>query len=105
MTVNKCGIIPGEGIGPLLEESVRDVFDALNVPILLQTIPNSSLTKDKLVDVLSEHDVILSGPITDRHFDKSHSLPGGSLAVDGFDIPQRLDLYANVLHAFTIPGV
>ena len=102
MTVNKCGVIPGEGIGPLLEQSVRSVFDALNVPILLKTIPNATLTKDTLEDVLSEHDVILSGPITDHFSPKVRKASSGkAMTVDGFDIPQRLDLFASVLHAFT----
>ena len=89
----------------MLVKCVSDVFDALHIPMQLTNIPNSALAGESLKRTLQSHDVILSGPITDRQTAIiKEKLKGPSMAIDGFDIPQALDLFAGVVHAFSMPG-
>lgn len=69
----------------------------------LDVIDNKKLDKDNLKEILGSREAILCGPISDRGgvTSKKHDI---GVSIDGFDIAQSLDLYANVVHAFSIPG-
>jgi isocitrate dehydrogenase (NAD+) len=103
--MKKASMIHGEGIGPYLCESVQEIFQAANVPVRFDTIPvleykdveaaRRNQMETSHYTKLTENDVILKGPI-------SHD---EDLMLDNHKISQTLDIYAYIVHAFSIPGV
>ncbi|KAG8035368.1 hypothetical protein G9C98_006814 [Cotesia typhae] len=78
----KCTLIPGDGVGPELVLSVQQVFKAANVPVEFEPY------------FLSEG--ILATP------DHSHT---GELQTLNMKLRNKLDLYSNVVHVKSLPGV
>lgn len=100
----ECSIIEGEGIGPQLIESVMTVFDKVNVPMEFEFINPKKITKQNLKEVLGRHRCILSGPVTARS-DNTVKKHESDYQIDSYDFSQGLEMYASIVHAFSIPGV
>lgn len=103
--MKKASLITGEGIGPFLCESVQEIFQAANVPVRFEVIPvleakdveaaRKSQQESSQYSKLIQNDVILKGPI-------SHD---ESLMLNNHKISMALEIYAYIVHAFSIPGV
>lgn len=101
----KASMIHGEGIGPYLCESVQEIFQHANIPVRFDIIPvleakeveqaRKSQLETSHFSKLTENDVILKGPISHNE----------SLMLNNHKISQMLEIYAYIVHAFSIPGV
>ena len=86
-------------------ESVQEIFHHANVPVQFEPIPileakdfesaKKSQQESSQYSRLLQNDVILKGPI-------SHD---ESLLLNNHKISLALEIYAYIVHAFTIPGV
>jgi isocitrate dehydrogenase (NAD+) len=98
-------LIPGEGTGPELTEAARLVLEATGVPLEwdVQVAGEAALKAEgdplpaRVLDSIRANKVALKGPLTTE-------LGAGFRSVT-VTMRQKLDLYANVRPAFTIPGV
>ncbi|KAL5011316.1 hypothetical protein ScPMuIL_009867 [Solemya velum] len=97
-------VVPGDGVGPELISSVKDIFQASGVPVdfeeyfLSEVQPGS----DKLETVLEsfrKNGVGLTHYITTPHHFK-----GGILETLNMKLRQNLDLFANVVRVKSLPG-
>jgi isocitrate dehydrogenase (NAD+) len=98
-------LIPGDGIGPEISESVKQIFEAAGVPIqweehnagesVLES--HGALIPDTLIESIKRNKVALKGPC-------STPIGKGFKSVN-VTLRQTLDLYANIRPARTIPGV
>ena len=70
--MKKITLIPGDGIGPEITQTVKDVFKSASVPIEWDEIPcgidefekTGKLIPDELDDSLEHNRVALKGPTT-----------------------------------------
>lgn len=98
-------LIPGDGIGPEISESIRRIFEAAGAPITWEEhqagenalATAGALIPDALIESIKRNKVALKGPC-------------GTPVGKGFKsvnvtLRQKLDLYANVRPGKTIPGV
>ena len=89
-------LIPGEGIGPQLVESVATILDVLKAPVKIDLLPHFSHSDPQSIEKLKKHKIILKGPVSQKQY-SSYS--------DNIAFTRALDLFAYVVHAFSIPGV
>uniref|UniRef100_A0A1B6CQZ1 Isocitrate dehydrogenase [NAD] subunit, mitochondrial n=1 Tax=Clastoptera arizonana TaxID=38151 RepID=A0A1B6CQZ1_9HEMI len=104
--LTRCTLIPGDGVGPELIESVLTVFKAACVPIefekfLLSEInPSTSAPLSDVMDSINRNKICLKGALS------SPDVSGtGELATLNMKLRNGLDLYANVVHVTTLPGI
>lgn len=101
-----CTLIPGDGVGPELVYALQEVFKAANVPVDFETY------------FLSEVNPVLSAPLEDvvASIRKNKVCIKGTLATPDYTVTgelqslnmklrNELDLYANVVHVRSLPGV
>lgn len=101
-----CTLIPGDGVGPELVYSVQEVFKAAGVPVDFEPF------------FFSEIHHTMSAPLEDvvRSISKNGICLKGILATPGYSITgelqtlnmklrNELDLYANVVHVKSLPGL
>eukprot|EP00344_Euplotes_crassus_P005790 CAMPEP_0196997574 /NCGR_PEP_ID=MMETSP1380-20130617/3145_1 /TAXON_ID=5936 /ORGANISM="Euplotes crassus, Strain CT5" /LENGTH=372 /DNA_ID=CAMNT_0042413837 /DNA_START=20 /DNA_END=1138 /DNA_ORIENTATION=+ len=99
--VKRVSLIDGEGVGPYLTDSVQEIFQAAQVPVRFENIPMveakemSNNIEKQTLDKLHQNDVILKGPISNDD----------TLMWNNHEISKALEIYAYIVHAFTIPGV
>lgn len=102
---HKVTLIPGDGIGPEITESVVRVIEAARVDIVwdrqLAGIPAVSefgvSVPDQCLDSIKENKVALKGPLT--------TLVGKGFRSANVTLRKKLDLYANVRPVKSIGGV
>lgn len=87
-------MITGSGVGGLLVESVEEVFKHCDVNVDFEKFPVVDAEDSKLVERIAENDAIMRGPANE----------GINPSSDVY-LPQKLDMYAYIVHAFNIPGV
>merc|ERR1712004_105906 len=99
-------MIPGDGIGTELMTSVKDVFTAAGVPVDFEEIfasevlPDRSATVEEVTWAMRRNRTCLKGIIaTPLHFE------GGILETLNMKIRRDLDLFANVVHVRSLPGL
>lgn len=98
-------LIPGDGIGPEIVESVRAIFKAAGAPIEWEeelageTALNvkGKLVPDSLVDSISKNKVALKGPLT--------TPIGKGFKSVNIQLRQLFDLYSNIRPCKSIPGI
>lgn len=101
-----CTLIPGDGVGPELVYSVQEVFKAAGVPVDFETYffsevnPTLSAPLDDVAASISKNRVCLKGILATP--DYSHT---GELQTLNMKLRNALDLYANVVHVKSLPGV
>ncbi|XP_073418915.1 isocitrate dehydrogenase [NAD] subunit beta, mitochondrial isoform X2 [Dendrobates tinctorius] len=98
-------MIPGDGVGPELMHSVKEVFKAADVPVEfdeyhLSEVQNMA-SPEKLDEVLASmraNKVAIKGKI---HTPMEYK---GELASYEMRLRRKLDLFANVVHVSSLPG-
>ncbi|XP_019881845.1 isocitrate dehydrogenase [NAD] subunit beta, mitochondrial [Aethina tumida] len=101
-----CTLIPGDGVGPELIFSVQEVFKAAGVPVDFESYffsevnPTLSAPLEDVAKSISKNRVCLKGILATP--DYSHT---GELQTLNMKLRNALDLYANVVHVQSLPGV
>uniref|UniRef100_A0A6P8RWZ1 Isocitrate dehydrogenase [NAD] subunit, mitochondrial n=1 Tax=Geotrypetes seraphini TaxID=260995 RepID=A0A6P8RWZ1_GEOSA len=98
-------MIPGDGVGPELMHSVKEVFKAANVPVEfdeyhLSEVQNMASAEklEEVVNSMKLNRVAIKGKIhTPMEFK-------GELASYEMALRRKLDLFANVVHVSSLPG-
>ncbi|XP_076636379.1 isocitrate dehydrogenase [NAD] subunit beta, mitochondrial [Colletes latitarsis] len=102
----KCTLIPGDGVGPELVVSVQSVFKAANVPVefepyfLSEVNPTLSAPLEQVSNSIARNQVCLKGILATP----DHSLTG-ELQTLNMKLRKSLDLYSNVVHVKSLPGI
>jgi len=101
-----CTLIPGDGVGPELLYSVQEVFKAAGAPVDFEPLFLSevqqlmSVPLEQVVESITRNGICLKGALATPDF--SHT---GELQSLNMKLRRALDLYANVVHVKTLPGV
>ncbi|XP_033633413.1 isocitrate dehydrogenase [NAD] subunit beta, mitochondrial-like [Asterias rubens] len=98
-------LIPGDGVGPELMQSVREVFKGAGVPVDFEELFVSevqvgrSASLDDIIESFKRNQVALKGII--------HTPwgGGGELQTLNMKIRRELDVFANVVKCNTLPGI
>ncbi|KYN20367.1 PREDICTED: isocitrate dehydrogenase [NAD] subunit beta, mitochondrial [Trachymyrmex cornetzi] len=102
----KCTLIPGDGVGPELVVAVQNVFKAADVPVefepyfLSEVNPTLSAPLDQVSNSIARNRVCLKGILATP----DHSMTG-ELQTLNMKLRKSLDLYSNVVHVKSLPGV
>lgn len=102
----KVTLIPGDGVGPELMYSVQEVFKAAGVPVDFETFflsevnPVLSANIEDVIASIRKNKICLKGILATA--DYSHT---GDLQSLNMKLRTELDLYANVVHVRSLPGV
>lgn len=101
----KVTLIPGDGIGPEIVESVKEIFEAANAPVeweeelageaALNT--QGALVPDSLVQSIRTNKIALKGPLT--------TPIGKGFKSVNIQLRQLFDLYSNIRPCKSLPGV
>lgn len=101
-----CTLIPGDGVGPEMAHSVKEIFKAAGVPVEFQEYflseVNSSMSSS-LEDVayaIEANGIALKGAMSTP----SHSWKGETQSLD-MKLRLKLDLYAHVARIKSLPGL
>ncbi|XP_028669186.1 isocitrate dehydrogenase [NAD] subunit gamma, mitochondrial isoform X2 [Erpetoichthys calabaricus] len=97
-------MIPGDGIGPELLLNVRELFRFSCVPVDFEVVNvNSSLTEEddinNAITAIRRNGVALKGNI-----ETNHTMPPSHKSRNNL-LRTSLDLYANVIHCRSMPGL
>uniref|UniRef100_A0A672N3E7 Isocitrate dehydrogenase (NAD(+)) 3 non-catalytic subunit gamma n=1 Tax=Sinocyclocheilus grahami TaxID=75366 RepID=A0A672N3E7_SINGR len=97
-------LIPGDGIGPELLNHVRELFRFCCVPVDFEVVrvDSSASSEDDInnaVTAIKRNGVALKGNI-----ETNHNLPPSHKSRNNL-LHTSLDLYANVMHCQSLPGV
>lgn len=101
-----CTLIPGDGVGPELVYSVQEVFKAANCPVDFEPFffsevnPTMSCSLEEVSASIRKNKLCLKGILTTPDF--SHT---GELQTLNMKLRNELDLFANVVHVRSLPGV
>ncbi|GAB6024986.1 putative isocitrate dehydrogenase [NAD] subunit beta, mitochondrial [Chamberlinius hualienensis] len=102
----KCTLIPGDGVGPELVSAVQDVFKASGVPIQFEQFfmsemhPSLSAPLDDVSNSITQNGIALKGVLS-TPFANLH----GELQSLNMRLRQQLNLFANVVHIKSLPGI
>jgi len=102
----KCTLVPGDGVGPELVYSVQEVFKAAGVPVdwdmffLSEVNRPLSAPLDDVANSIQRNGICLKGILATP--DYSHT---GELETLNMKLRKALDLYANVVHVKSLPGI
>jgi len=101
-----CTLIPGDGVGPELVYAVQEVFKAAGVPVdfesffLSEVNPNLSAPLDDVAESIFRNGICLKGILSTPDYSNT-----GELQSLNMKLRRKLDLFANVVHVKTLPGV
>ncbi|XP_043462653.1 isocitrate dehydrogenase [NAD] subunit beta, mitochondrial isoform X2 [Leptopilina heterotoma] len=102
----KCTLIPGDGVGPELVVAVQNIFQAADVPVefepyfLSEVNPTLSAPLEQVSNSIARNGVCLKGILATP----DHSSTG-ELQTLNMKLRKSLDLYSNVVHVKSLPGV
>ncbi|KFI37163.1 isocitrate dehydrogenase, partial [Peptococcaceae bacterium SCADC1_2_3] len=104
MTYNVT-LIPGDGIGPEISAAAKEIIDASGVNINWEVVlageavmaEHGTPLPDYVLESIKRNRVALKGPIT--------TPIGGGFRSVNVTLRQKLNLYANVRPARTLPGI
>lgn len=102
----KCTMIPGDGVGPDLCQSVKDVFQAIGVPVEFEELflseihPSMSVSVETVLKSVQNNGIAIKGSLQ-----APFNNQGGDLQTLSMKIRKDLDLFANVVHVRSFPGV
>jgi len=103
--MKKVTLITGDGIGPEITASVKQIFEAIGVPIQWEEV-NAGITSldqgdelipKSLIDSINETKVALKGPIT--------TPVGKGFKSVNVQLRQMFDLYQNIRPCKSTPGI
>jgi isocitrate dehydrogenase (NAD+) len=101
-----CTLIPGDGVGPELVYALQEVFKAANVPVdfesyfLSEVNPVLSAKLEEVVQSIQKNKVCIKGILATPDYSVA-----GELQTLNMKLRTELDLYANVVHVRSLPGV
>ncbi|XP_023164225.1 isocitrate dehydrogenase [NAD] subunit beta, mitochondrial [Drosophila hydei] len=101
-----CTLVPGDGVGPELVYSLQEVFKAANVPVdfeaffLSEINPVLSAKLEDVVASIRKNKVCIKGILATPDYSNE-----GELQTLNMKLRTELDLYANVVHVRSLPGV
>nr|CAD7203261.1 unnamed protein product [Timema douglasi] len=101
-----CTLIPGDGVGPELVYSVQEVFKAAGIPVDFEPFffsevnPTLSAPLEDVAGSIARNGICLKGILSTP--DYSHT---GELQTLNMKLRNELDLYANVVHVKSLPGI
>lgn len=98
-------LVPGDGIGPEISESVKQVFEAIKAPVRWEQVEcgltafekTGQLMPQEFVDSLNRNKVAIKGPTTTP-------IGGGHRSIN-VQMRQQWNLYANVRPIKNFPGL
>lgn len=90
----KVGLLPGHGLGQQLIDCVVEIFDHCDIRLVYDKFSDVSSSDEVAMRQLLKCDALLRGPVNETYESK-----------EDIFLPQKLDLYAYCVHAFSIPGV
>lgn len=102
----KCTLIPGDGVGPELADAVKKVFEAISIPIEFEELFLSeihhtiSAPLESVIESVQKNGIALKGILSSPNI--SHT---GELQTLNMKIRNQLDLFANVVHVRSLPGI
>ncbi|OMJ79824.1 hypothetical protein SteCoe_20074 [Stentor coeruleus] len=95
--IRKIAIIPGDGIGPEIMSSTLDILKHIHAPLTFKEFSNLNINdKDEISD-LKTFKCALKGTI-------SHMVGEGP-GSPNLRLRKLLNVYADLVHAFSIPGI
>ncbi|CAG0917731.1 unnamed protein product, partial [Notodromas monacha] len=101
-----CTMIPGDGVGPELMHSVKEVFKAGGVPVKFDELFFSELNPYLSVSVEKVVESVLANGVCLMHYLKTpDTSPTGELGSLNMKFRRGVDLFANVVHIKSLPGV
>lgn len=93
-------LIPGDGIGPAVTDSVVQVLEAMHAPVYFETVEVSG-KMDKVpqeaIDSLRKNKVCIKGGLA--------TPVGGGVSSLNVQLRKELDLYVHLVHTFNMPGL
>ncbi|XP_037952444.1 isocitrate dehydrogenase [NAD] subunit beta, mitochondrial [Teleopsis dalmanni] len=101
-----CTLIPGDGVGPELVYALQEVFKAASVPVdfeayfLSEVNPVLSAKLEDVVASIQKNKVCIKGILATPDYSVA-----GELQTLNMKLRNELDLYANVVHVRSLPGV
>lgn len=103
--MHKITLIPGDGIGPEIIESVRQIFKAVDIPVeweeanagIVSLEKGDELIPQSLIDSVNRNKVALKGPIT--------TPVGKGFKSVNVQLRRIFDLYQNVRPCKSTPGI
>jgi len=99
-------VIPGDGTGPELIHSLKDVFTAAAVPVDFDEVYVSEIASPFHVDEQGAVDSVTKNKVCLKGIIASPLTHEGSLLTTlNMRIRRRLDLFANVVHVKSVPGL
>jgi isocitrate dehydrogenase (NAD+) len=98
-------LIPGDGIGPEVIDATVELLDAAGAPVEWERVEagghlcatRGTAMPDEVIESIQRNRVALKGPIT--------TPIGGGFASVNVTLRQKLDLYANLRPARSLPGI
>lgn len=102
----KCTLIPGDGVGPELIASLQAVFRAAHCPIDFEILhfsevsPRYSSTLEEVTASIQKNRICLKGILA-----SPNTSPSGELQNYNMKLRTALDLFANVVHVRSFPGI
>ncbi|XP_036959763.1 isocitrate dehydrogenase [NAD] subunit gamma, mitochondrial-like isoform X2 [Acanthopagrus latus] len=97
-------LIPGDGIGPELAHHVRELFRFCCVPVDFEVVnvDSSMASEDDINDAIMA--IRRNGVALKGNIETNHNLPPSYKSRNSL-LRTTLDLYANVMHCQSLPGV
>uniref|UniRef100_T1IIV4 Isocitrate dehydrogenase [NAD] subunit, mitochondrial n=1 Tax=Strigamia maritima TaxID=126957 RepID=T1IIV4_STRMM len=98
-----CTLVPGDGVGPEMANSVQEIFRAAKVPIKFEFLnlseiqPETSVQLQEVLDSVARNGVCLKGILINPSVGEAQSF--------NMKLRRQLDLFANVVHIKSLPGV
>ncbi|KAK4347596.1 hypothetical protein RND71_033935 [Anisodus tanguticus] len=93
-------LIPGDGVGPLVTDSVEQVMEAMKAPVYFERYEvrgDMKCIPNEVIDSIKKNKVCLKGGL--------RTPVGGGVSSLNVQMRKELDLYASVVHCFTLPGL
>ena len=108
--VKTVTLLPGDGIGPELTDCVERVVDVLKAPLIFEKFDsisgaNSDGTPveevpNDLIESLKRNKVCIKGTLWAKLYEQNTNTQSLNVL-----LRKELDLYVNLVHCFSIPGV
>lgn len=96
-SVRKIAVIPGDGVGPEVISSTLDILKHIHVPITFTEFKDIDIDDKDQISFLKQHKCALKGTI-------SHMVGEGP-GSPNLRLRKMLNVYADLVHAFSIPGI
>ncbi|KAF3628523.1 Isocitrate dehydrogenase [NAD] regulatory subunit 3, mitochondrial [Capsicum annuum] len=93
-------LIPGDGVGPLVTDAVEQVMKAMKAPVYFDRYEvrgDMKCMPEEVMDSIKKNKVCLKGGLM--------TPVGGGVSSLNVQMRKELDLYASIVHCFTLPGL